>query len=94
MDKKLEALTLEQVNAAAAKYLQKENMYITMITDTAEAEPLKESLLKNKKSPMTYSNIIKESLPAEVFELDKKVEAYPLNVKKVDIVQPADLFVD
>ena len=94
MDKKLAALTLEQVNTAAAKYLQTENMYITMITDTAEAEPLKESLLKNMKSPMTYSNIIKESLPAEVFELDAKVEAYPLNVKKVDIIQPADLFVD
>ncbi len=94
MDKKLEALTLEQVNTAAAKYLQTDNMWITIITDKEEAEPLKQSLLTNKKSPMTYSNIIKESLPAEVFELDKKVEVYPMNVKQVIIEKPSELFIE
>lgn len=94
MDAKLAALTLEDVNKAAAKYLQTENMYITMITDSNEAEPLKKSLLTNAPSPMTYSDIIKESLPADVFAADKKVENYPMNVKKVTIEQPAELFVD
>jgi zinc protease len=94
MDKKLAALTLEEVNAAAAKYLQTENMYVTMITDKAEAEPLKASLLTNKKSSMTYSNIIKESLTPDVFELDKKVEVFPMNVKKVVIEEPSELFID
>ncbi|QSE98265.1 M16 family metallopeptidase [Fulvivirga lutea] len=94
MDKKLASLTLEEVNAAAAKYLQTENMYVTMITDTQEAEPLKKSLLNNQVSPMAYSNIIKESLPEEVFELDKKVEGLKLNVTDVQITDPKELFVD
>ncbi|MEQ8927282.1 MAG: pitrilysin family protein [Fulvivirga sp.] len=94
MDKKLASLTLEGVNAAAAKYLQTDNMYVTMITDTQEAEPLKKSLMSNQVSPMAYSNIIKESLPEEVFELDKDVEGLKLNVKDVQITEPKELFVD
>lgn len=92
LDQKLQSLTLEEVNAAAAKYLQTENMYICMITDQGEAEPLKASLLENKTSAMTYSNVVKESLPEEVFELDKKVENYPMNVKGVEIIDPSELF--
>ncbi len=94
MDAALAALTLEEVNTAAATYLQTENMYITMITDEAEAAPLKESLLKNKVSPMSYSDVIRASLPAGIFEADKKVEGYKMNVKKVEIETPASLFVE
>jgi len=94
IDQKLADLTLEDVNNAAAKYLQTDNMYITMITDTEEAEPLKKSLLTNAKSPMAYSNIIRESLPAEVFEEDKGAENFKINVKGVEIVTPDELFVD
>lgn len=94
LDTKLAKLTLEEVNAAAAKYLQTENMYVCMITDQAEAEPLKVSLLENKTSPMSYSDVVRESLTEEVFELDKEVESYPMNVKKVEIVIPKDLFIN
>ncbi|MFY0653035.1 MAG: insulinase family protein [Cyclobacteriaceae bacterium] len=94
MDAKLSTLTLEDVNAAAAKYLQTENMYVTMITDANEAAPLEESLLENKVSPMSYSTVIRESLPESVFEHDKKVEGYPMNVKKVVTEEPASLFVE
>lgn len=94
LDEKLANLTLEDVNAAAKKYLQTENMCITMVTDEEEAEPLKQSMLKNKTSPMAYSNIIKESLPKEVFEQDKEVEDYQMNVQEVNIIQPSELFID
>ncbi len=94
MDAKLASLTLEDVNAAAAKYLQTKNMHVTMITDEAEAEAVKASMLQNKRSPMSYSNIIKESLPPEVFEADKSVEVYPMNVKEVMIQTPEALFED
>ncbi|MCB0495567.1 MAG: insulinase family protein [Cyclobacteriaceae bacterium] len=94
LDAALSKLTLDDVNAAAAKYLQTDNMYVTMITDEGEAEALKASLLSNKVSPMSYSNSIKESLPEEVFELDEKVESLPLNVKSVKITSPKDLFID
>lgn len=93
MDAKLASLTLEQVNLAAAKYLQTDNMYITMITDQGEAEPLKKSLMTNTASPMSYSNTIKNSLPATIFEADKKVENFKMNVKTVTIEDPASQFI-
>lgn len=93
LDEALSNLTLEDVNNAAAKYLQTDNMYVTIITDEGEVKPLKNSLLTNKVSPMSYSNIIRESLPDEVLELDKQVEGLQLNVKDVKIVSPDDLFI-
>ena len=92
MDEALSKLTVDQVNAAASKYLQTENMFITMITDTGEAEDLKQSLLSNQASPMSYSNTVRESLPDKVFQLDAKIENYPMNVKTVEIVSPEVLF--
>lgn len=93
MDKALEKLTFEEVNAAAKKYLQTENMYVTMITEEDEAQPLKEALLSNAPSPMSYSQAVKESLPEEVFKQDKIVENYKLNVKEVKILKPSETFV-
>lgn len=93
LDQKLSELTLEDVNNAAKKYLQTQNMYITMITDAGEAEALKKALLENKPSPMTYSKLVQESLSQEVFDLDKKVENYNINVKNVIITPPKDIFI-
>ncbi|AHM61391.1 peptidase M16 domain-containing protein [Flammeovirgaceae bacterium 311] len=93
MDKALERISLQEVNAAARKHLQTENMWVSMITDAEEAEPLKESLLQNKPSPMSYSQAVKESLPPEVLEHDKKIENKKLNVKEVTIVKPDETFV-
>lgn len=94
LDEQLANLTLEEVNAAAKKYLQTENMCITMITDKGEAEPLKKSLLQNTVSPMAYSNSIRESLPPKVFEEDKTVENFKMNVKEVKVVEPSAFFVE
>jgi zinc protease len=68
-------------------------MYVTMITDEEEAQPLKEALLNNNPSPMAYSQAVKESLPEEVFKQDKIVESYKLNVKEVKILKPSETFV-
>ncbi|SDL97572.1 zinc protease [Catalinimonas alkaloidigena] len=92
MDEALANLTLEQVNAAAARYLQTENLDVVMITDEAEAAPLKTLLETQAPSPMSYANVVRESLPESVFELDKTVEAFPLRVDEVTVVPPADVF--
>lgn len=94
LDIALSKLTLAEVNAAAAKYLQTDNMYVTMITDKGEAEALKNSLLTNKVSPMSYSNVVRESLPEEVFNLDEEVEGLRINIKNVKVIPPEDLFID
>ena len=67
-------------------------MFVTIVTDTSEAEPLAESLRKNLPSPMSYSNIVKAGLPEEVLKTDEIVVKYPLNLKNVKIVKSADIF--
>ncbi len=47
IDKLLANLTVDDVNKAIKKYLQTENMYISIVTDTSEAEPLAESIRQN-----------------------------------------------
>jgi zinc protease len=92
LDALLAGLTREDVNNAIKKYWQINNMFVTIVTDTSEAEPLAESLLKNLPSPMSYSNIVKAGLPEEVLKTDEIVAEYPLNVKSVKIVKSADTF--
>jgi len=86
MDKLLKETTLEQVNAAIKKYMQIQNMDIVIITDDSEAKALAESFRKNKVSPMSYSNQVKDGLPPEVLAEDKEVEAYPLNIHSVKVI--------
>lgn len=92
MDKLLEDVTLAEVNAAIRKYFQTENMFVTIVTDDSEAEPLAESLKENIASPMSYSNLVKEGLPEEVLKEDDEVAVYELNVNSVEIVPSAKTF--
>jgi zinc protease len=82
----------EQVNAAIRKHWQTENMFVTIVTDANEAQPLADSLINNTPSPMSYSNLVKSGLPADVLAEDDVVAVYPLNIKKVNIIQSADTF--
>jgi zinc protease len=86
VDDLLADLTVEDVNDVMRKYWQTDNMFITIVTDDSEAEPLKESLLKNLPSPMSYSDALKATLPEEILKEDEQVAIYPLNVTSVDIV--------
>lgn len=92
LDGLLANLTLDQVNAAIKKYWQTENMYITIITDKSEAESLAKSLKENTASPMSYSNLVKSGLPADVLQEDDEIADYKLNVTSVKIVDSADTF--
>lgn len=92
LDALLAKVTLDDVNNAMKKYWQTKNMCVTIVTDKTEAEPLAKSLKSNSPSPMSYSNVLKSALPKDVFDEDKQVENYPLNVKSVSIVKSADTF--
>lgn len=88
----LAELTLEDVNKAIKKYWQVDNMFVTIITDKSEAQPLADSLLNNTVSPMSYSNVVKKGLSAETLAEDDIVASYPLNIKSVVIVKSEDTF--
>ncbi|MDX5435628.1 MAG: insulinase family protein [Pontibacter sp.] len=92
MDQLLANLTVEDVNKAVQKYWQTENMYITIVTDDSEAEPLKQALLNNTPSPMSYSNLVREGLPQEVLAEDDMIANYKLNVKDVKIIDSKETF--
>ncbi len=94
VDELLAELTVEDVNDVMRKYWQTDNMYIAIVTDDSEAEPLKNSLLKNTPSPMSYSDALKATLPEEILKEDEQVAIYPLNVTTVDIVDSDSTFRD
>jgi zinc protease len=84
----LDELTLEEVNAALKKYFTYENIKIAFITP--DAEGLKGVLVNNEPTPITYQS----EKPAEIYEEDIKISAYPLSVKpeNVTIVKVAEMF--
>lgn len=92
MDSLLANLTVEDVNSAVKKYWDTQNMYITIVTDDSEAEPLKQALLNNIPSPMSYANLVREGLPQEVLAEDDVIANYKLNVTDVKIVDSKDTF--
>jgi zinc protease len=91
-DALLEKLTVDDVNRAIRKYWKGDTMFVTIVTDVSEAEPLAASLKQNLPSPMSYSNSLKESLPKELLKEDDEVATYHLNVKSVRIVDSNGTF--
>jgi len=92
LDGLLAKLTLADVNRAIKKYWSTKNMFVAIVTNTSEAEPLAKSLRENLPSPMSYSDLVKSGLPADVLAKDAAVEKLPLNVTSVKIVKSADTF--
>jgi zinc protease len=92
MDQLLAKVTREDVNNAVKKYLQVENIYVTIVTDKSEAESLANALKNNESSPMSYSNLVKENLPEDILSEDEEVANYKLNVNSVKIVNSEDTF--
>lgn len=82
---KINALTLDQVNAAIKKHLQYENIKFAIVTKGAGQ--FKEELVNETPSPMTYAT----PKPDEVLEEDKEIEVFPLNMKAENIqIIPVD----
>lgn len=92
LDKLLADVTLDDVNNVIKKYMQIDNMKITIVTDKSEAQALANSLKNNLTSPMSYSNIVKAGLPEEVLSEDAETENFKLNIKKVTVVDSKDTF--
>jgi zinc protease len=80
MRDQLTKVTLEDVNNAIRKYLKSDAMQIVMITK--DAEGLREAIVSNKPSPITYNS----PKPKEITDEDKVIEVYKINVKPEDVV--------
>lgn len=76
----LAKLTLDDVNNAIRKYLKSDAMRIVIITKDAEA--LRDAIVSNKPSPITYN----APKPKEIMDEDKLIESYKIDVKAADVV--------
>lgn len=87
--KNLNAMTLADVNAAIKKYWQYGTMQIAIVTK--DAQSLKDALVADAPSPITYSSPKPQSVMGE----DGVISVFPLKVKAEDItiVPLTDLFV-
>ena len=86
--KMLDELTLEEVNAALKKHFNYENVKVVFITE--DAAGLKEALVSNAPSPITYAS----EKPTDIYEEDKEISTYPLSVPadNVTIVELEQVF--
>ncbi len=86
----LQKLTLADVNRVIRKYLQDKNVKFAIITK--DAEDLRQRLINNTPSPITYD----APKPPEILEEDKIIQVYKLDFKpeKVKIVPVEEVFVD
>jgi zinc protease len=80
MREQLAKLTLEDVNRAIRTYLKSEGMRIVIVTK--DAEGLRDAIISNRPSPITYNS----PKTKEITDEDKVIEKYPVNVKAEDVV--------
>lgn len=76
----LAKLTLEDVNSAIRKYLKSDALRIAIVTK--DAEGLRDAILSNRPSPVTYNS----PKPEDVLSEDKIIESYKINVQSSDVV--------
>jgi zinc protease len=89
VQKRLPKISLEDVNKAIKKHLNPDNLYIAVITQ--DAEGLKNALIANTPSPITYAN---PSMPEEILNEDLVIQAFPLNAtsEKVQVAPASEFF--
>ena len=86
--KMMDQVTLKDVNTAIKKYWQYHNMEIAIVTK--DAESLKQALVNDSPSPITYTT----TKPQHILDEDKEISTFPLGIKADDvtIVPVANLF--
>jgi zinc protease len=84
----MDQLTLADVNAAIKKHLQYGKMQIAIVTK--DANSLKQSLLTDAPSPITY----KTPKPSRILDVDKEIGVFPLKIKpeNLTVLQVKDCF--
>ena len=80
MREQLARLTLDDVNRAIRQYLKSDSMRIAIVTK--DAEGLRNAILNNSPSPITYN----APKPKEITDEDKVIETYKIAVKPADVV--------
>ncbi|MFN2482364.1 MAG: M16 family metallopeptidase [Pyrinomonadaceae bacterium] len=85
MREQLAKLTLADVNRAIKEHLLTNRMRIVVVTKDAEA--LRDAIVANKPSPITYNS----PKPQRIMDEDKVIQTYPIEVKAENVrIVPVD----
>lgn len=81
----LDKLNLSDLNAAIRRHLKSDRIRIVIVTKNANA--LRDAIIKNTPSPITYNS----PKPKEITDEDKTIELYKIKVSPEDVVvSPVD----
>ena len=80
MREQLSRLTLDDVNRAIQRHLKSNTMRVVIVTK--DAEVLRNAILRNDPSPMTYNS----PKPKEITDEDKVIQVYKINAKPADVI--------
>ena len=88
IQRRLSALTVDDVNAAIRRHLQYDNLAIAVVT--RDAEVFRDALLAGEPSPPTYNTAVTEEIQAE----DALIESFELaiNPERVRVVPVEEMF--
>ncbi len=87
IEKRLEAMTVDDVNRAVKKHLDRWDFRVAIVA--GNATELASSLRENRKSPVTYQT---SGAPEEVLAEDREIEVFPLPVESVKVVPVSESF--
>ena len=87
IEKRLSTMTVDDVNRAVKKHLDRWDFRVAMIA--ANAGDLASAVRENRKSPVTYQTT---GAPEAVLAEDREIEVLPLPIDSVKVVPVADSF--
>jgi zinc protease len=79
-------MTLDDVNRVIRENLRMDNMQYVFIT--RDGEDLRDRLMSDQASPMTYD----AELPQDVLDEDRMIDSIPLSFDSVEVVSAEDVF--
>ena len=90
IEKELKTLTLADVNAAIKKYLNADNIKISVVVDEGKGQEFFDALANNTPSPITYE----APKPKKILDEDEIIKTFPMNLNRAKsrVVQAIDLF--
>lgn len=90
IERELNALTAEDVNAAIKKYLHPSDIKIAVVVDEGKGQEFYSALANNTPSPIKYASQVSQN----ILDQDKLIEVFPLPVNKAKsrVVAAKDLF--
>ncbi|MBI3194979.1 MAG: insulinase family protein [Ignavibacteriae bacterium] len=90
IDRELQSLSVEEVNAAVKKYLNNKNIKIAVVVDEGKGGEILNGMVANAISPIKYAS----SVSPNILEQDKLIEKFQLSInnERSKVVKASELF--